>query len=493
MSQTQVIDYYQILGLQPEWDVDTIRKELRNKFIATKARVNAAVGEKQEQINQLLNRITKAKKILTDPDAKAKYDRELAEWKRQATPEELETAANLLTLEDIWRLIDQGRYIDAVEGSKKLVSSNPDDERVWEVYGYASYLWQDIQTAIYAAEEAIKRNPQRADLYADAAQYYAAAEQWEQSVLQLNRAISIEPSNLGYKLTLSQVYVQQEMWQDAEGILQGILSQDSSHQTARQFMAIVIGAKAEARFPEINALLEDNKKRQARKILKEVNEQFEQAKKIAGNDPELQDLLNSESIRVRMVLGVNFYYRLLGLIVDLILISPALLLMSIDNGSNPIALTFGIIIILGILGYSWVWLAYKNRGQDLTKRLLGMQIASDQETTPSLGQLITRAIVKPIAAGLGGFFPFLVFMFAAFQSFDDTGELSNFFGWMIGLMIGIFVLIFRLGFDLFFVTSKDLLPNFFGFFLFLHEHLSKTTVISSTQDDSMNLNEYHWY
>ena len=48
-------------------------------------------------------------------------------------------------------------------------------------------------------------------------------------------------------------------------------------------------------------------------------------------------------------------------------------------------------------------------------------------------------------------------------------------------------------FDLFFVTSKELMPNLFGFFLFMHERITKTTVINATQDDSMNFGEYHWY
>lgn len=493
MSQSQMIDYYQVIGLQPEWNIDRLRKELLDKFIGTKARVNAAYGEKLEQIQQLLKWITEATKILTNTDSKANYDRKLAEWKCNATPGQLEDLASIPTLKQIWQLIDQGRYADAIEMSKKLVSCTPDDDKVWEVYGYASYLWQDIPTAIYAAQKAISCNPKRADLYADAAQYFAAAEEWDQSILQLNRAISIDPQNSGYKLTLSHVYMQHEMWGDAEGVLTGILNQEPSNKTAHQFMAIIIGTKAEARFPEIDALLENNKKREARKILKEVHKQFEEARKLAKNDPELQDLLNSESILVRRVLGVNFYHRVLGVIVDCILILPAILLMCIDNGTNAIAITFGILAILGIWGYSWVWLTYKNCGQDLTKRLLGMQIVSDENTIPSLEQIIGRSVLKPVAISVGGIFPFLVFFFSVFSSLGNTGEFAGFFALFVGLMIGIFVLFFKLGFDLFFVTSKDYLPNFFGFLLFLHEHLTKTTVIGSTQDNSMNFDEYHWY
>ena len=64
--------------------------------------------------------------------------------------------------------------------------------------------------------------------------------------------------------------------------------------------------------------------------------------------------------------------------------------MCIDGGNNPLTLTLGIILAIGIWGYSWVWLAFKNRGQDLTKRILGMQIVSDADSLASQNQLIGR-------------------------------------------------------------------------------------------------------
>lgn len=492
VATPEMIDYYQVLNLKQDWNTDELRKALRKAFTETKSRVNAAKGKKREEIDLRLKWITTATKILTDPDAKAKYDQELADWKKNATPEQKAAAAGILTLEEIWRLIDSGRYLDAVEAGKRLVNQEGENDKAWEAYAYASYRRNDITTAIYAAEQAIRCNPRNAEYYADAGQYLAAAERWSEAGTQLNRAIQIEPNKIGYKLTLCDIYMKHQAWSDAEAILKGVLSQDSSNETARSFMAIVLGAQAEARFPEIDELIAANKKREARKLLKEVYQQFEEAHKFAEGNADLQELLNSESFLVRRVLGVNFYRRALGLVIDLVLVLPALLLMSIDNGNNPVALIFGLLLMLGILGYSWVWLAFKNNGQDLTKRLLGMQIVSDSDSLANLGQLISRAICKPIAIGLGGLFPFLVFIFSMFSAFGET-ETAGFVGMMIGLIIGVFIFFFKTAFDLFFVTNKDLLPNIFGFLLFMHEHLTKTTVINSTQDDAQNFGEYHWY
>jgi uncharacterized RDD family membrane protein YckC len=350
-----------------------------------------------------------------------------------------------------------------------------------------------LSTAIYAAEQSIRCNPSNAEYYADAGQYLAAAERWNEACTQLNRAIQIDPNNVGYKLTLSNIYIAHESWSDAEAVLQGVLSQEPSNQTARSFLAIVLGSQAEARFPEIDALLEANNKREARKVLKEVQQQFEKARKLAEADSELKDLLNSESILVRRVLGVNFYRRILGVFIDEILMVPGFALTAIGQGNNPLVSILGMILVLGSLGYSWVWLAYKNNGQDLTKRLLGMQIVSDSDSPPSLGQLIGRALVKPMAIGMGMSFPALVMSFSMLGAMSGESDFSGAVGLVIGLTIGLIIMSFKIGFDLFFVTSKDLLPNFFGYVLFMHEHLTKTTVVASTQDDFLNVGEYHWY
>ncbi|MBW4627062.1 MAG: tetratricopeptide repeat protein [Brasilonema octagenarum HA4186-MV1] len=496
---TDFIDYYQILGLEPEWDTEKLRIELRKKMAGTKARVNAATGKKKQEIDQLLKKIVKATKLLTDPEAKANYDQELAEWNRTATPEQQAAAAAVPTLPELWALIDAGRYLDAVEAGKRLINYTPDDDKAWEAYAYASFRWNDFANAIYASEQAIRCNPQNAEYYADAGQYLAAAERWDQAVAQLNRAIQIAPEQVSYKLTLADIHTKYGNWGDAEAILQGVLSQDSSNQTARSFMAIVVGARAEERISEVISLADEGKKKEARKVLKEIKDDFEKAHKLAENDPDIRDLLNSESINVRRALGVNSYQRIFGLIVDSMLTLPGSLIAFISTSYTGYtaytgaASLFGILISILILGYSWVYLAYKNNGQDLTKRLLGMQIVNDGENSvPSLRKLTFRAILKPITLMV------IYLVLAAMIFFSLLGgmgeaDAAGAAGWIIGIMIGLIILSFRLLFDLLFITDKDLAPTVVGAFLFLHDKLTGTTVACSTKDDFLNFGKYHWY
>lgn len=487
------IDYYQMLSLDPDADTDRLREALKDAFRRNQACINAASGKKREEIEQRQALIPKAKKILLDPDAKVRYDLELAEWKRNATPAEVAAAAAIPTLLELWKLIESGRYLDAVEGGKKLVQHTPNDYLAWEVYGRANYYWQDYRSAINAAEQAIQCNPQKAELYADASEYLAADGQWDRSVLQLNRAIQLEPNNSGYKLGLSSIYIDHESWSDAEGILQGVLSAEPNNPTARDFMAIVINDRASDRISEVIELTNSGHKKEARKTLKEINRDFDKAQKLAGSDSDLLELLNSNSIQVRRWLGVSFYYRLFGFALDSVLAAPGFALMLIDGGTNEAAIIGGAIVVLAIWGYSWIWLAHKNRGQDLVKRLLGMQIVSDDNTLPSLGQLITRAIVKPLNFLAAYLVLSLIAAFSMFGSFGEMGTASGAVGVVIGLTFGLVFLLFRLGWDLLFVTSKELMPTFFGSALFLHEKITQTSAVASTKDDAINLGEYHWF
>lgn len=461
-TATELIDYYQVLGLQPEWDIERLRKELRDAFAGTKTRVNAATGKKLDDINQRLKWITQARKILLDPDERPRYDQELAEWKRTATPEQKAAAAAIPTLQELWQLIDEGRYPDAIEAGKRLAEHTPDDDKAWEVYGYANYLWHDYRTAINAAEQAIRCNPRKAEWYADASRYLAAAGQWDEAHTQLNRAIQLEPNNSGYRLALADIYMRHELWSDARGVLESVLSTDPSNQAARPLLAIVYGASAEAMLPQIEQLFNTRRIGEARKQLKPVKKLFEEAQRLAGDDPDLKDLLNSESIIVRRALGCNIFQRGAAALIDNFLAFPALL---IAGAGGDAAATFGMLILLATLFYAWVWLPHRNNGQDLAKRLVGLQIVNQHsESKPGIAKLIIRAILKPFGYALG----VLAICCRFIVSIADIFKLN-------------------------FAQAAELFEFGRTGFVGIHEMVTGTVVICSTKDDFMNLGEYHWY
>ncbi|MBW4495106.1 MAG: tetratricopeptide repeat protein [Oscillatoria princeps RMCB-10] len=447
-------DYYQRLNLQPDWDCDKIRKELLSQYRETQSKVNAARGEKLALVNKVLKEwIPDARKKLTDPEARAKYDRDLAEWKRTApTP----PPPAIPTIKEIWRLIEEGRYVEAIEAGKTLTDASPNDAGAWQVYGVASHLWRDLQSAIYAAEKAISCDPRNAQYYVEASGYYAAAEQWNDAHRQINRAIQLEPNNSDYQIALAGIYIRHEKWDDAEKVLQGVLSKEPSNQSARYGLAAVYNNSAVEALPKIGQLFDSGQVKEGRKFLKQLKKRFEEAQKLAGDDPELLSLLDSNSIGVRRALGVNFFQRFLGLMMDELLLFPGGAIVVATGSSGGFVL--GGIVTLGILCYAWIWLPYKNKGQDLSKRLVGMQIVNQEENSPpSLTQLIFRAILKPLALGIAGSAWFFILL-----------------------------------------SSRDV-PNWFirmlGFFLYpcLHDRFTGTTVACCAKGDFMKLGKYNWY
>jgi hypothetical protein len=49
-NSTAILDYYHLLELEPEWDLEKLREELKKSLAKFQARVNAVTGPKREQI-----------------------------------------------------------------------------------------------------------------------------------------------------------------------------------------------------------------------------------------------------------------------------------------------------------------------------------------------------------------------------------------------------------------------------------------------------------
>ena len=90
-------------------------------------------------------------------------------------------------------------------------------------------------------------------------------------------------------------------------------------------------------------------------------------------------------------------------------------------------------------------------------------------------------------------FALIMLISLASESFGSTGGTAEGVGAVIGIIIGMVVIMVRLCWDLFFVTSKDMMPTFLGAALFLHEKIASTTVVAATKDDVMNFGKYNWF
>jgi hypothetical protein len=255
-------------------------------------------------------------------------------------------------------------------------------------------------------------------------------------------------------------------------------------------MAIVIHDRAIGKLSQVDELAHQGKKKEALKLLKEIKSEFEKAQGLVENDPDMRALLTSNSIMVRRALGVNSYQRIFGFLLDSLFTLPGLLLIC---SNNTIAIVGGCIYLVVVLGYSWVYLAAKNNGQDLTKRISGMQIVNDDSNSyPTIQRLIFRAILKPITLVVI-FMAIILVILAAYIPTMFEGDGFEIVGMIVGLVIFFTFGIFRLLWDLLFITDKDLAPGIMGFVLFLHDKLTKTTVACSTRDSTMNFSAYKWY
>jgi DnaJ-domain-containing protein 1 len=69
---TNFISYYRVLNLQPQWDIEKLRSALKKALAESQGRINAAKGDKREELELRIKWIGSARKIFSDLESKAK-------------------------------------------------------------------------------------------------------------------------------------------------------------------------------------------------------------------------------------------------------------------------------------------------------------------------------------------------------------------------------------------------------------------------------------
>lgn len=190
-----VDNYYEILGIDPSADEDTIRGAIRK----TRSRYRQVAGspnkEQARNAEVMIEKLAKADEVLLDPEARRGYDAQLS---AQPAPSFEPTPAgggSSNWIETAKSYLANGQPRNAAQAAKEATRAEPESVDAWTVRAYAALELRDFQDADFAASEAQKRdpgNPQMLGLVADVADgegRYADAQR------AFARAAELEPTN----------------------------------------------------------------------------------------------------------------------------------------------------------------------------------------------------------------------------------------------------------------------------------------------------------
>jgi len=387
-------DYYKLLALSQSATTEEIKEKLNKEMRLWQSRVNAPDLERRQRAEQMVQKLMDAQRVLLDEAKRSEYDQQLsaAPAEEAAEAPAVDEGADVdVLIGRSWDLLSQGRIADSIYSARLATNADPENPNAWEAYGAANYNWHDYENAVRGYEQAIQLLPNKASLYSDIGQIYMDVEEFDLAELQLQRALNIEPQNPEYKTGTGILQLARENYDAAIQIFEEVLPQVQDKDSVNYFLAVSYHDKG-------YALFEQGDEKEGQKWL-------EKASAVDISDEEMKAFISDSVVSGAIVRGHNVFERLGAFIVDFLCVNiPAGLLAGLlggaiwaaaneEAGGVFMSLFMYLFTLAGFI-YFLIYIPYKNNGQTIGKRLIGLQIITREGNPPSVRRLVARWFVQ---------------------------------------------------------------------------------------------------
>lgn len=238
-------NYYDILGISPEADADSIRGAIRK----TRSRYRQVAGspnkEQARNAEVMIEKLAEAEATLLDPEARKAYDAQLS---AQPAPsvDRSPVSGSSDWIETAKSYLANGQPRNAAQAAKEATRAEPNSVDAWTVRAYAALELKDHRDADFAASEAQKRDPQNpqtagllGDVYDDEGRYAEAERAFA-------HAAQLDPQNPYWRGRVAWSVSDQGRPQEAVQLAQQMLTHFPDDETAKSTYAIMLLKDAEA-------------------------------------------------------------------------------------------------------------------------------------------------------------------------------------------------------------------------------------------------------
>lgn len=377
-------DYYKLLVLNQTATTEEIKEKLNKEMRLWQSRVNAPDLERRQRSEQMVKRLMDAQRILLDEAKRSEYDQQLKVAPAEEAAEEPavdEEAGVDVLIGGAWELLTQGRIADAIYAARLATNAAQENPDAWEVYGAANYYWNDYQNAVDGYDKAVQLLPNKASLYSDLGQIYMELEEFDLAELQLQRALNIEPQNPEYKMGTGVIQLARENYDSAISIFEEVLPQAQDKDSVNYYLAATYHDKG-------YDLFEKGDEKEGQKWL-------EKASEVDISDEEMKQFIRNSVASGALVRGHNVFERIGAFIVDYFCVSvPTALGAAIGAANAEAGIVFGYLFMFAGFIYFLVYIPYKNNGQTIGKKLIGLRIITQEGSPPGGGRLVVRLLVQ---------------------------------------------------------------------------------------------------
>jgi curved DNA-binding protein CbpA len=195
------VTLYDTLGLERDASDQDIRKAFRR--LALKYHPDRFDDNQRLEAEERFQGITEAFNVLSHPESREKYDKDISQGTADKTMDAKEIARRLAAKGS--QLMREGKMAEAVENLKGAIDHDDDNARAHYFYGQViGRIAGKERDALRHVEKAISLEPGNATMLAEAASLSLAAGMKTRAVRHAQDALSLDPTNAKASAVISQ-------------------------------------------------------------------------------------------------------------------------------------------------------------------------------------------------------------------------------------------------------------------------------------------------
>ena len=235
----KLVDYYQLLEIEPTATDDEVKKALlkKQKYWTIRSG-NIADLPRRQEAERNVALLDELALILSDPVRRKDYDRQLRMAPRELPRlNETQTAAQQDWVSEGRHFLGEGDLSNALAAATRATQVEPMNPEAWALSAQAKFRLGQIRDAEYEYRRAINLRPNEAQYYSDLGGVYEDAEDWASAIQQYQSAARLQPRTTLYRALLGRAYYNSHRYEEAIATLNQCLAEEPDNSSYREVLA----------------------------------------------------------------------------------------------------------------------------------------------------------------------------------------------------------------------------------------------------------------
>ncbi|SFJ36356.1 tetratricopeptide repeat protein [Thermoflavimicrobium dichotomicum] len=213
-------NYYELLNISPSATTEEIRQVLVRELRKWTQRTNSPHFEKRQEAERMVRKLEEIEAILLNEERRRAYDEQLKSASANISHSSLDVSAEYSSaniqqeIAQGWKLLKQGKSIDALLLVRKLVEQAPNHDETWALLAHARFQNGEKEEAIQAMVRACELNPQ-SEYFIFLGDIYRSFQRLDQAEKCYQQAAQLNLQDFSALYKLGTLYLELKQYQKA--------------------------------------------------------------------------------------------------------------------------------------------------------------------------------------------------------------------------------------------------------------------------------------